>query len=207
MRPILSHKQFSRLTGGSRELQTIQKGKSSGYYVSRDPRMPAEIGGGMEEIGSLHDVNAVTEHYRKAKDIAGKVVPLGWMRGRAATAKEKENIHQGIWQDKDTGKSYLDVSDRIGGRASRSSLREALERGIAHNQLAIHVGGTGKDLPISKDINGQRKVNPAAEMQIGYLKGQEEEAKKRKNMSPKKKAHEKAQALAAFDKAFPRKSA
>mgnify|MGYP003704850755 FL=1 len=44
-------------------------------------------------------------------------------------------------------------------------------------------------------------------MQIGYLKQQETEARQRKNMSPKKKAHEKAKALEAFDKAFPKKGA
>jgi hypothetical protein len=207
MRKRLSHKKFSRLSAGSRELQTTLKGKGSGYYVSRDPRVPVEIGGGLEDISNSHDVSTIKEHFQKAKEIAGKVVPLGWMRGRAATESEKENIHQGIWNDRSTGQSYLDVSDRIGGRASRSSLREALERGIAHDQLAIHVGGTGKDLPIRKKVNGQKKINPAAEMQITYLKQQEDEAKKRKNMSPKKKAHEKAQALEAFDKAFPRKGA
>ena len=205
---MISNEEFAGLKGGSRKLTDSKPGKGSGYYVSRDPRVPMEVGGGMEEIGKLHDVKTVSEHFKRAKEIAGKVVPLGWMRGRAATAKEKENIHQGIWQDTESGKSYLDISDRIGGRASRSSLREALERGIAHNQLAIYAAGTGKSLPTHFETETKQKVvNPAAEMQIGYLKQQETEARQRKNMSPKKKAHEKAKALEAFDKAFPKKGA
>lgn len=205
---MISHEEFAGLEGGSRKLTTGKSGEGSGYYVSRDPRVPMEVGGGLENIGSLHDVKKVTEHFQKAKEIAGKVVPTGWMKGRAATAKEKENIHQGIWQDKETGKSYLDISDRVGERASRSSLREALERGIAHNQLAIYAAGTGKSLPTHFETETKQKiVNPAAEMQVSYLKQQEKEAKQRKNMSPKKKAHEKAKALEAFDKAFPKKGA
>ena len=202
-REIISHSQFAKLPGGSRELGTMKQGKGSGYYVSRDPRIPVEIGGSEELTASTHDVGSIKEHFQKMKDIASKVVPTGWMSGRAATPKESANVHQGVWTS--GGKAYLDVSDRIGGRASTSSLREALERGINQHQLAIWAAGSGKSLATHiEGEHGQKIVNPSAVKQIGYLKAQEAESKRRRNMSSGQRKREKAEALEAFDKAFPK---
>ena len=206
-RSVISTSQFATLPGGSRELATGKKGKGSGYYVSRDPRVPVEIGGSPEATGSLMDPQAVANHLEQTKGIAEKVVPTGWMSARAATPTESENVHQGIWQDESTGKTHLDVSDRIGGRASRSSLETALTRGIAQHQLAIHAAGTGKNLVIhTKDENGIKTVNPGAELTLKYLKSQREESSRRKSMSRGAKEQEKNDALAAFDKAFPKRT-
>lgn len=210
-RPVVSHTQFAGLVGGSREVGTMKEGKKSGYYVARDPRVPPEVGGGIEDIKSAHDVGAIKEHFEDVKHIASKVVPTGWMKGRAATPKEQENIHQGVWTE--GGKAYLDVSDRIGGRASRSSLREALERGIGQHQLSIWAAGSGQSLPVhTKGIGPKREpiasqtkiVNPSAQMQIGYLKGQEAESARRRNMSAGQRKAERDEALAAWEKAFPK---
>lgn len=203
-RPIISDAQFSKLLGGSREAVTGKKGKSSGYYVSRDPDVPLEIGGGLEEQKPSHDVGAIKEHMGLVKDVASKVVPLGWMRGRAATPKERENVHQGIWQS--GGTSYLDVSDRIGGRASTSSLREALERGISQKQLGIYAAGSSRTLTTHfEDENKRKIVNPSAVKQIDYLKSKEKESKRRRNMSKGQREAEKNEAIAAWEKAFPEK--
>ena len=202
-RNIISHSQFAKLEGGSRELGTMKEGTKGGYYVARDPRIPVEIGGSEELTASTHDVGSIQEHFKKMKDIAGKVVPTGWMKGRAATPAEQSRIHQGVWTE--DGKAYLDVSDRIGDRASRSSLREALERGINQHQLSIWASGSGQSLPTHmKTETGTKVVNPAAEMQISYLKGQEAESQRRRNMSSGQRKAEKTEALAAFDKAFPK---
>lgn len=203
-RPIISDVQFSKLMGGSREALTGKQGKGSGYYVSRDPNVPLEIGGGLEEVKSSHDVAGIREHMRLVKDVASKAVNLGWMRGRAATKEEQANVHQGIWQS--GGKSYLDVSDRIGGRASTSSLREALERGISQKQLGIYAAGSGRTLTTHfEDENKKKVVNPSAVKQIEYLKSQEKESKRRRNMSKGQREAEKNQAIAAWEKAFPEK--
>ena len=206
-RPVISDVLFAHLPGGSRELATNKQGKGSGYYVSRDPRMPVEIGGSPEEISGLTNPAAVKYHLEKIKGVAEKVVPTGWMKGRSATAKESENVHQGIWQDEADKKTYLDVSDRIGGRASRSSLEEALTRGIAQKQLGVYAAGAGQTLPthFEDSVTKAKSVNPAAEMTIGYLKSQREESARRRNMSAGAKKAEKDAALAAFDKAFPKK--
>lgn len=203
-RPIISDAQFSKLAGGSREVLTGKQGKGSGYYVSRDPRVPMEIGGGLEETKDSHDVAGIKEHLSKIKEVASKVVPTGWMRGRAATKKERSNIHQGIWQE--GGKSYLDVSDRIGGRASTSSLREALQKGIEHNQWAIWAAGSKQALATHvTDKSGRKVPNPSAVKQVEYLKSQEEQSYRRSKMSKGQKAAEKNEALAAWEKAFPEK--
>lgn len=202
-RPLISHSQFAKLIGGSREIGTMKEGKKSGYYVARDPRVPPEIGGGIEVDKPVHDVGAIKEHFEDVKHLASKVVPTGWMKGRAATPKEKENVYQGVWTE--GGKRYLDVSDRIGDRASRSSLREALERGIGQHQLAIWAAGSGRSLPTHfKTETGTKIVNPAAEMQISYLKGQEAESARRRGMSSGQRKAEKSEAIAAWEKAFPK---
>lgn len=206
-RPVISNSQFSSLPGGSRELATGKQGKGSGYYVSRDPRVPVEIGGSPEAKGSLMDPQAVANHLEQTKGIAEKVVPTGWMRARAATPAESANVHQGIWQDESSKKTYLDVSDRIGGRASRSSLESALTRGIDQHQLGVYAAGAGQTLPThTEDENGRKTVNPGAELTLKYLKSQREESSRRKNMSRGAKEQEKNDALAAFDRAFPKRT-
>jgi hypothetical protein len=99
-------------------------------------------------------------------------------------------VHQGIWQDEDSKKTYLDVSDRIGGRASRSSLEEALTRGINQKQLGVYAAGSGKTLTthFQDSVTGSKSVNPAATMALGYLKQQREESKQRKKVTPEDKA-------------------
>jgi hypothetical protein len=205
-RPVLSDSQFAHLLGGSREIATGKQGKGSGYYVSRDPRMPVEMGGSKETVGGLADVGKVREHLEAIKGKAEKVMPTGWMQARAATPTESANVHQGIWQDEGSKKTYLDVSDRIGGRASRKSLEEGLSRGIEQKQLAIYAAGSGKVLPTNtEDKFGTKTPNPAAEMTLGYLKKQNAESAARRKMSKGAKMKEKNEALAAFDTAFPRK--
>lgn len=205
-RPVLSDAQFSHLLGGSREIATGKQGKGSGYYVSRDPRVPVHMGGSKETVGGLADTHTVRQHLSDIKGVAEKVVPTGWMQARAATPAESANVHQGIWQDTESKKTYLDVSDRVGGRASRKSLAEGLSRGIGQKQLAIYAAGSGKVLPTNtEDKFGTKTPNPAAELTLGYLNKQNEESARRRKMSKGAKAKEKNEALAAFDKAFPRK--
>jgi hypothetical protein len=198
-RPILSDAQFAHMIGGSREIATGRAGKGSGYYVSRDPRVPVEAGGSNEVVGGLADVPAVSEHMRSIKGVAEKVVPTGYMSARAATSAESSNVHQGIWQDENSKKTYLDVSDRIGGRASSSSLEEALTRGIDQKQLGVYAAGAGKTLPthFEDEKTGQRTVNPRAENVVASLKEQREVSKARRKITPKQKAA----ALEAFRKA------
>jgi hypothetical protein len=197
-RPVLSDVQFAHMLGGSREVATGKAGRGSGYYVSRDPRVPVEAGGSNEVIGGLADVPAVSEHMQSIKGVAEKVVPTGYMRARSATPEESANVHQGIWQDESTKKTYLDVSDRIGGRASSSSLEEALSRGIDQKQLAVYAAGTGKTLPthFEDEKTGQKTVNPRAERVVASLKEQREISKARRKVTPQQKAD----ALEAFRK-------
>jgi hypothetical protein len=205
-RPVLSDAQFSHLLGGSREVATGKQGKGSGYYVSRDPRIPVEMGGSKETVGGLADVHTVRAHLESIKGKAEKVMPTGWMKARGATPTESANVHQGIWQDEESKKTYLDVSDRVGGRASRKSLQEGLQRGIDQKQLAIYAAGSGKVLPTNtEDKFGTKTPNPAAELTLGYLKKQNAESAARRKMSKGAKNKEKNEALAAFDAAFPRK--
>jgi hypothetical protein len=205
-RPVLSDSQFSHLLGGSREIATGKQGKGSGYYVSRDPRVPVNMGGSKETVGGLADTHTVRQHLSDIRGVAEKIVPTGWMSARAATPAESANVHQGIWQDEESKKTYLDVSDRVGGRASRKSLQEGLQRGIDQKQLAIYAAGSGKVLPTNtEDKFGTKTPNPAAEMTLGYLKKQNAESAARRKMSKGAKNKEKNEALAAFDTAFPRK--
>jgi hypothetical protein len=189
-RPVLSDVQFAHMLGGSREVATGKAGRGSGYYVSRDPRVPVEAGGSNEVVGGLSDVPAVSEHMHSIKGVAEKVVPTGYMRARAATSEESANVHQGIWQDESTKKTYLDVSDRIGGRASSSSLEEALSRGIDQKQLAVYAAGAGKTLPthFEDEKTGQKIVNPRAERVVASLKEQREISKARRKVTPQQKA-------------------
>ena len=183
-RPIISSAQFAHLPGGSREIATGKAGKGSGYYVSRDSRVPVEVGGSEEKISGLTDPQAVAEHLNNIKGIAEKVVPTGWMKARGATPTESANVHQGIWQDK--GKTYLDVTDRIGERASRSSLETALSRGISQRQLGVYAAGAEKTLPthFEDKTTGKFTVNPRAEMTLKYLKQQREESAQRRKVTP-----------------------
>ena len=198
-RPVISDKQFAHLLGGSREVATGKAGKGSGYYVSRDPRVPVSMGGSEEVIGGLSDTKTVAEHMSDIKGVAEKVMPTGYMRARGATPKESANVHQGIWQDEDSKKTYLDVSDRIGGRASRSSLEEALTRGINQKQLGVYAAGSGKTLTthFQDSVTGSKSVNPAATMTLGYLKQQREESAQRRRITP----GDKAKALEALKQA------
>ena len=181
-RPIISHSEFAKLAGGSRELKTMKQGTRGGYYVSRDPRVPVEVGGGVEKTASTHDTAGIQSHFEEMKHTAAKVVPTGWMKGRAATPEESAAVHQGVWTHE--GTAYLDVSDRIGKRASESSLREALSRGVAQNQLAIWSAGPGKSLTIHhEDEHGNKKVNPAVEKTLGYLNERQAQRAKWRNMS------------------------
>lgn len=187
-RPVISDRQFAHLPGGSREVATGKAGKGSGYYVSRDPRVPVHMGGSEEVIGGLSDTHTVAEHMHDIKGVAEKVVPTGWMKARKATPAESANVHQGIWQDE--GKTYLDVSDRIGERASRSSLETALSRGISQKQLGVYAAGAGKTLTthFQDSVTGAKTVNPAATMTLGYLKQQREESAQRRKVTPADKA-------------------
>ena len=196
-RPIISDTQFAHLPGGSREVATGKAGKGSGYYVSRDPRVPVNMGGSEEVIGGLSDTKTVAEHMSDIKGVAEKVMPTGYMKARGATPKESANVHQGIWQDE--GKTYLDVSDRIGGRASRSSLEEALTRGINQKQLGVYAAGSGKTLTthFQDSVTGSKSVNPAATMTLGYLKQQREESAQRRKVT----SADKAKALEALKQA------
>jgi hypothetical protein len=200
-RPVLSDVQFAHLLGGSREIATGKAGKGSGYYVSRDPRVPLEAGGSQEiraTTGSLSDSRMVSEHMRDIKGIAEKVMPTGFMQARAATPTESANVHQGIWKDPKSNETHLDVSDRIGGRASRSSLEEALSRGITQKQLGVYAAGTGRtlDTHFEDPKTGTKTVNPAAEYAVTKLKEQGERSKERRKITPKQKAA----ALEAFRK-------
>lgn len=187
-RPVISNVEFAHLPGGSREIATGKIGKGSGYYVSRDPRLPVEAGGSEELKTALADTQSVKEHLENIKGIAEKIVPTGWGSIRAATPEESANVHQGIWQDK--GKTYVDVSDRIGGRASRSSLETALSRGISQRQLGVYAAGTGQTLPthFENEKTGMKTVNPAAVMTLGYLKQQREESAQRRKITKADKA-------------------
>jgi hypothetical protein len=189
-RPIISDRQFAHLPGGSREVATGKAGKGSGYYVSRDPRVPVSMGGSEEVIGGLSDTKTVAEHMNDIRGVAEKVMPTGYMKARGATPEESANVHQGIWQDEGSKKTYLDVSDRIGGRASRSSLEEALTRGINQKQLGVYAAGSGKTLTthFQDSVTGSKLVNPAAEMTIKYLQQQREESAQRRKVTPEYKA-------------------
>ena len=198
-RPVISDVQFAHLPGGSREVATGKAGKGSGYYVSRDPRVPVNMGGSEEVIGGLSDTKTVAEHMSDIKGVAEKVMPTGYMKARGATPTESANVHQGIWQDEDSKKTYLDVSDRIGGRASRSSLEEALTRGINQKQLGVYAAGSGKTLTthFQDSVTGSKSVNPAATMTLGYLKQQREESAQRRKVT----SADKAKALEALKQA------
>ena len=196
-RPVISDVQFAHLPGGSREVATGKAGKGSGYYVSRDPRVPVNMCGSPEAISGLTNPAAVKAHIEEVKGVAEKVVPTGWMKARGATPTESANVHQGIWQDE--GKTYLDVSDRIGGRASRSSLETALSRGISQKQIGVYAAGAGKTLTthFQDSVTGAKTVNPAATMTLKYLKQQREESAQRRKVT----SADKAKALEALKQA------
>ena len=198
-RPIISSTQFAHLIGGSREIATGKKGKASGYYVSRNSQIPLEAGGSPNLVTGLTKPINVQEHLAKIKGVAEKIVPTGWMSARAATAKESKNVHQGIWRDEESGKTYLGISDRIGDRSSESSLEEALTRGISQNQLGVYVGSTGKTMKTHYEDKktGKKTVNPAATMTLKYLKQQKEQKKQSRKMT----ALDKSAAIEAFKKA------
>lgn len=183
-RPVLSHAQFAKSFGASREYLTGKRGKKGGYYVSRDPRIPVEAGGGVEEVSSKpFDTEAAAAHFTVTKDVATKVFPTERGTARMPTKKEQENIHQGVWTDTDTGKTHLDISDRV------SSLSEGLRRGVQQNQLGIYAAAAGKTLPTRfEDKSGFRRDNPAAVMVAKSYGKKEEEWKARRRMSKKQKS-------------------
>lgn len=191
-RPVLSHSQFAKSYGASREYLTGKRGKKGGYYVSRDPRIPVEAGGGVEEVSSKpFDVEAAAAHFHETKDVATKTFPTEQGTVRMPTKKERENIHQGIWTDESKGKTYIDISDRV------SSLSEGLRRGVNQNQLGVYAAGAGKTLPTRfEDEQGFRRDNPAAVMVAKSYGKKEEEWKARSRMSKKQKNA----ALAEMDK-------
>lgn len=191
-RPVLSHAQFAKSYGASREYLTGKRGKRGGYYVSRDPRVPAEAGGGVEEISSKpFDVEAAAAHFHETKDIATKSFPTEQGTARMPTPKERANVHQGIWTDTESGKTYLDISDRV------SSLSEGLRRGMKQNQLGIYAAGSGKTLPTRiEDEKGFRRDNPRAAMVAESYGKKEEQWKARRSMSKKQKSA----ALASMDR-------
>lgn len=183
-RPVVSHAEFAASYGGSRELVSGKKGKRGGYYVSRDPRLPVEQGGSPEATSNkAFDTEAVAAHHKDIKDVASKIVPTGFGTTRAATSKESENVHQGIWNDTESGKTYLDVSDRV------PSLSTALKRGIEQKQLAIWAAGKGAELPTHHmDEKGNKTVNPAASMVAESYGKKEQEWNDRRKMSKSAKA-------------------
>lgn len=191
-RPVLSHAQFAQSYGASREYLTGKRGKKGGYYVSRDPDVPAEAGGGIESISSKpFDVEEAAAHFRTTKDIATKTFPTEHGTVRMPTKKEQENIHQGVWTDTESGKTYLDISDRV------SSLSEGLRRGIKQKQLGIYAAGSGKTLTTHfQDEKGRKTVNPRAAMVAESYGKKEEQWKERRKMSKKKRQA----ALAEMDK-------
>lgn len=191
-RPVLSHSQFAQSYGASREYLTGKRGKRGGYYVSRDPRIPVEAGGGVEEVSNKpFDVESSAAHFYETKDIATKTFPTEQGTVRMPTKKEQANIHQGVWTDESTGKTHLDISDRV------SSLSEGLRRGINQNQLGIYAAGSGKTLPTKfEDEKGFRTVNPRAAMVAESYGKKEEEWKAQRRMTKKQKAD----ALAQLDK-------
>lgn len=191
-RPVLSHSQFAQSYGASREYLTGKRGKKGGYYVSRDPRIPVEAGGGVETVSNKpFDVEEAAAHFTETKDVATKTFPTEQGTVRMPTAKERENVHQGVWTDEKTGKTHLDISDRV------SSLSEGLRRGVNQNQLGIYAAGAGKTLPTRfEDEKGFRRDNPAAVMVAKSYAKKEEEWKGRRRMSKKQKSA----ALAAMDR-------
>lgn len=191
-RPVLSHAQFAQSYGASREYLTGKRGKKGGYYVSRDPRIPVEAGGGVESVSPKpFDVEEAAAHFYETKDVATKTFPTEQGTVRMPTSKEQANIHQGVWTDEKTGKTHLDISDRV------SSLAEGLRRGVNQNQLGIYAAGAGKTLPTRfEDDKGFRRDNPAAVMVAESYGKKEEQWKERSKMSKKKREA----ALAEMDK-------
>ena len=178
-RPVLSSAEFASMPGGSREVVSGKQGKRGGYYVSRDPRLPVEAGGSPEAVsGRPFDTQAVHEHLNDIKHTASKIVPTGFGKVRAATPAESANVHQGIWNDPESKKTYMDVSDRI------PSLSTALKRGIEQKQLAIWAAGKGTELPTHHiDDKGNKTVNPAAAMVAESYGKKEQEWNDRRKMS------------------------
>lgn len=191
-RPVLSHAQFAKSYGASREYLTGKRGKKGGYYVSRDPRIPVEAGGGVESVSHKpFDVEEAAAHFYETKDVATKTFPTEQGTVRMPTKKEQKNIHQGVWTDEKTGKTHLDISDRV------SSLSEGLRRGVNQNQLGIYAAGRGKTLPTRfEDDKGFRRDNPAAVMVAKSYGKKETEWKERNRMNKRKRAA----ALAEMDK-------
>lgn len=183
-RPVISNQEFAKMPGGSRELVSGKAGKRGGYYVSRDPRLPVEKGGSPEATSnSSFDTKAVTAHREDVKNMASKIVPTGFGTTRPATPKESANVHQGIWNDPESNKTYMDVSDRI------PSLSTALKRGIAQKQLAIWAGSKGTELVTHHmDEKGNKTVNPAAAMVAESYGKKEQEWNDRRKMSKNAKA-------------------
>lgn len=172
-RPVLSHAQFAESYGASREYLTGKKGKRGGYYVSRDPRVPVQKGGGVEEIsGAPFDVPAAERHWHETRGIALATTP----------EKSRERVHQGVWTDEGSGKTYLDISDRV------SSLSQALRKGVDQNQLGVYAAGIDKTLPTRFETeSGFRETNPRAEMVAESYGKKEQQWKERSRMSKKKK--------------------
>lgn len=191
-RPVLSHVLFANNYGASREYLTGKRGKRGGYYVSRDPRIPVEAGGGVETVSSKpFDAEEAAAHFTETKDVATKTFRTEQGTVRMPTEKERENIHQGIWMDEKTGNTHLDITDRV------SSLSEGLRRGVNQNQLGIYAAGAGKTLPTRfEDNKGFRRDNPAAVMVAKSYGKKEQEWKARSRMSKKQKSA----ALASMDR-------
>lgn len=174
-RPVLSHSQFAKLYGGSREYATGKTGKRGGYYVSRNPSVPISQGGGIEKVSEKpFDVEATKEHWKETKETALKSTP----------EKERSKVHQGIWTDTDSGKTYLDVSDRV------SSLSEALKKGVEQKQIGIYAAQAGKTLStnVENPATGERTPNPRAQMVAESYGKKEKQWKKRSRMTKAQRA-------------------
>jgi hypothetical protein len=173
-RPVLSHSQFAQSYGASREYATGKQGKRGGYYVSRDPGVPVQKGGGVEEVSpTSFDAAAAERHWHETRGIALATTP----------EKDREKVHQGIWYDDKTGKTHVDISDRV-----TSGLPTALKKGISQGQLAIYSAGAGKSLPTNIETpSGFRQPAEGAEMVAESYGKKEKQWKERSKMSRKKK--------------------
>lgn len=172
-RSVLSNAEFAARTSGSRSLTTGKEGGKGGYYVSRDSRVPLEIGGSNEKIVPSQHVTPelVADHIREAQGISQHVMPTGWMTGRGTTPTEKENVFQGIWKNPDTGNTHLDISDRIGRTENEKSHYEAMTRALNQKQLGVYASGAGRTLPIF--TVGKTLMNKLGKIIPQYGPGQE----------------------------------
>lgn len=150
----LSHEEFAGLPGGSRRYTDagISRG---GYYVSRNPEIPVEQGGSKEIVSDRSlATGAVEKHWDETRTAALAATPVG----------DRHLVHQGIWNDPEHGKTYLDISDK------KATLGEALETGMQNKQRAIYAKGAGKSITtMEQDESGNvTRTKPSAQLALNY---------------------------------------